>query len=447
MARLRFPHPLTLLLAFILAAAALSWVLPAGEFLRREDPVTGRSVVVAGTYHAVEPAPVGLFQALVDVPRGMIDAADVVFLVILVGAAFTVLDQTGTLRRGVDWLVLRLHSRTWVVIPALVALFAAGGVLINMQEEFVALIPILLVLSRRMGYDPMVAVASSLGAAAVGSAFSPINPFQVGIAQKLAQLPLLSGSGYRLVFLLLALAIWTAWTLRYAARNRTTPEAAELADPEMPGGRDVLVLLLVLVTFVVYVYGIMKLDWGFNEMSALFFAMGIVVGLLGRLGVNGTVDAYVHGFRDMVFAGVLIGFARAIYVVLQDGRIVDTLVHGLVSPIQGLPLAASALGMMVVHALIHFPVPSVSGQAVLTMPVLVPVSDLLGLSRQVTVLAYQYGAGLTELVAPTNGALMAILIAAGVRYDRWLRFVLPVFGMLFALGAVAVVLGIAIGLK
>jgi uncharacterized ion transporter superfamily protein YfcC len=159
------------------------------------------------------------------------------------------------------------------------------------------------------------------------------------------------------------------------------------------------------------------------------------------------VEAYIQGFRDMAFAGLLIGFARAIYVVLQDGRIVDTIVNGLVTPIAGLPVALSALGMMAVHALIHFPVPSVSGQAVLTMPVLVPVSDLLGLSRQVTVLAYQYGAGLTELVAPTNGALMAILIAADVRYERWLRFVLPVLAGLFALGAAAVLLAIAIGLR
>jgi uncharacterized ion transporter superfamily protein YfcC len=173
----------------------------------------------------------------------------------------------------------------------------------------------------------------------------------------------------------------------------------------------------------------------------------VAVGLLGGLRVGGTVEAYIEGFRDMAFAGLLIGFARAIYVVLQDGRIVDTIVHGLVTPIAALPVALSALGMMGAHALIHFPVPSVSGQAVLTMPVLVPVSDLLGLSRQVTVLAYQYGAGLTELIAPTNGALMAILIAADVRYERWLRFVLPLYAGLLLLGAAAVMLGIAVGLR
>ncbi|HEX7239940.1 MAG TPA: Na+/H+ antiporter NhaC family protein [Longimicrobiaceae bacterium] len=452
MPRIRFPHPLTLMVGFIALAAALSWILPAGEFQRRDDPVTGRSVVVPGTFHRVEPAPVGPFEALVAIPKGMAEAAEVIFVVFLVGAAFTVLDRTGTLRRGTDRLVGRLEGRTLVVIPVVCVLAALGGVMINMQEEFIALVPALLILTRRMGFDPLVGVSMTLGSAAVGSAFSPINPFQVGIAQKLAQLPLLSGAPFRVVFLVLALALWIAATMRYAVRNRVEPEAAEAgAEPERAAepraGRDAAILLLVLATFAVYVYGILRLEWAFNEMAGLFFAMGIVVGLLGGLRPGGTVDAYVEGFREMAFAGLLIGFARAIFVVLQEGRIVDTIVHGLVTPIQGLPLALSALGMMVVHALIHFPVPSVSGQAVLTMPVLVPASDLLGLSRQVTVLAYQYGAGLTELIAPTNGALMAILIAAGVRYERWLRFVLPLFAALFTLGAVAVMVGIATGLR
>lgn len=462
MRKLRFPHPLTLLLGFILLAMALSWVLPAGEYARRDDPVTGRSIVVPGTYHAVPAQPVGFFQALVDIPKGMIDAADVIFLVFLVGAAFTVVDQTGVLRRAVDALVRALEGRTWIVIPVISLLTATGGALIHMQEEFIAMVPVLLVLTRRIGYDAVVAVAVSVGAAAVGAAFSPIDPFMVGIAQKLAQLPLGSATGYRMIFLPLALAIWIGGTLRYAARTRMEPGSAA-AEPAEPGAlelgeaelaahgrlqaRDAIVLLLVLATFAIYVYGILNLEWGFNEMSALFFAMGAIAGLIGGLGVGGTVDGYVRGFREMAFAGLLIGFARAIYVVLQDGRIIDTIVSGLVTPVAALPVTASALAMMVVQALIHVPVPSVSGQAVLTMPVLIPASDLLGLSRQVTVLAYQYGAGITELLAPTNGALMAVLIAAGVRFDRWLKFAIPLLALLFLLGAVAVVVGIAIGLR
>jgi uncharacterized ion transporter superfamily protein YfcC len=437
---------MTLLVGFIFLAALLTWVVPAGEFQRRADPATGRDVVVAGTFHEVEAAPVGPFEALIAIPRGLIEAADVVFLVFLVGASFTVVDLTGVLRRAVDALVRRMHGKTLAVIPLLSVLFAMGGVLINMQEEFIAIIPALLILTRRMGFDPLVAAAVSLGAGAVGASFSPLNPFQVGIAQELAQLPLLSAWGFRVVFLTLALGVWILGTMRYATRTRVAPEAAVEGSVAEPfGGRDTVVIALVLATFAVYVFGILRLDWGFNEMSALFFAMGIAAGLVGRLGMGGTVDAFIEGFRAMAFAGLLIGFARGIFVVLEQGRIVDTIVNALVAPIGSLPLILSAFGMMLAHVVIHFPVPSVSGQAVLTMPVLVPASDLLGLPRQVTVLAYQYAAGLTELITPTNGALMAILIAAGVRYERWLRFVLPIFLALFLLGMIAVVVAIFTG--
>ena len=182
-------------------------------------------------------------------------------------------------------------------------------------------------------------------------------------------------------------------------------------------------------------------------MAALFFVMGVVAGLCGGLGVGGTAAAFVDGFRAMAYAALLIGFARAIYVALDQGRIVDTIVRGLFTPVAGLPLALSALGMLLLHAAVHVAVPSPSGHAVLTLPILVPLSDLLGLSRQVTVLAYQYGGGLCELLTPTNGALMAILAAAGVRYEHWLKFALPLYGLLLGLGAVAIALGIAAGLR
>jgi uncharacterized ion transporter superfamily protein YfcC len=412
-----------------------------------EDLATGRTVVVSGTFHSVDAAPVGLFDALVAMPRGMINASEVIFLVFLIGGAFTVVDQTGVLRRGVGWLVKTLGNRTILVIPIIAVLFATGGALENMQEEIIALIPVLLILTNRLGYRPMVAVAMSTGAAMVGSSFSPINPFQVGIAQKLAQLPLLSGAGFRLVFLALALSLWIGFTMRMARRTATEPVASDIEAPDEPlTGRDGLILGLVAGTFSVLVWGIMARDWGFNDMSGLFFGMGILVGAVAGLGVAGTAEAYIRGFRDMTLAALLIGFARAIYVVLEDGRIVDTIVHAMVTPLEGLPALASAVGMVGAHMAIHFPVPSVSGQAVLTMPVLVPLSDLLGLSRQVTVLAYQYGAGLTDMIIPTSGALMAILATAKVRYEDWVRWVLPYYGVLLLLGVVAVAVGIAVGL-
>ncbi len=405
-------------------------------------------MVVAGTYHRVERNPVGAFESLVAIPKGLGAAASVIFLVFLVGGAFTVVDETGALRHAVGWLVRRLQNREGLVIPIVSLAFATGGALENMSEEIIALVPALLLVTRRLGFDALTAVAISIGAAGVGAAFSPINPFQVQIAQKLAGLPLLSGSMFRMSVLAVALSGWIWGTWRHAVRTRTIPDDAddETEAAIALDARHTTVLVLVLVTFAVFVYGIMRLGWDFDQMSALFFAMGVAAGLIGGLGATGTAHAFVTGFASMAYAAMLIGFARAIFVVLDQGRIIDTIVHALVLPLQSLPVALSALGMLIVQAAVHGPVPSVSGQAVLTMPVLVPMSDLIGLSRQVVVLAYQYGAGLTELLTPTNGALMAVTAAAGVTYGDWLKFAVPLFAALLALSGVAIVAAIAIGL-
>jgi len=448
MPSLRFPHPLILLVGFVLAAAALTHVVPAGEYQRHEDPATGRQVVVPGTYQAVPATPVSLTDALVDIPKGMADAASVIFLVFLVGAAWTVVERTGVFGTLLDGMVEQLRGHDELVIPVSCIAFALGGVLIQMQEELIAFAPILVLLVARLGFDRVTAVAMSIGAALVGAAFSPIDPFMVGIAQKVAGIPLLSGSAFRIAFLLPALGIWIWWTMRHAARTRTAGVAvtAQEAAPGARGWRMWSICALIVVSFTMFVVGVLRWGWDFDQMSALFFTMGVVAGLLGGLGLEGTAEAYVDGFKSLAYAALLIGFARAIFVVMNQGHIVDTLVRGLFAPVEGLPVALTAFAMMIAHALLHVPVPSTSGQAVLTMPLLVPLSDLLGMSRQVTVLAYQFGAGLADLINPTNGALLAMIAATGVRFEVWGRFVLPVLGMLAVLATVALGLAISIGL-
>ena len=441
------PHPLALLLACVVIAASLSYVLPAGEYERRPDKATGRNVVVPGSFHAVEARPVGPFATLMAVPRGMIDAGSVVFLVFLVGGAFSVIDATGAFRQGVHALARRLSHRTELIIPVVSVVFATGGAVEGMWEEIIALVPVLLLLARRVGFDALTVVAMSLGAAGVGSSFGPVNPFSVGIAQKLAELPLLSGLWFRMAVMVPALAVWVWGTMRYAARHRVPPMADDKDDVGNLSSRHVLTLAALVATFVLYVYGAVQYSWGFDQMSALFLLMGIAVGLLGGLGVTGTSNAFVEGFRSMAFAAMVIGLARAIFVVLDQGRIVDTIIHAMVTPLQQLPASLFAVGMSVVQTVIALPVPSSSGRAVLTMPILVPMSDLLGLSRQVTVLAYQYGPGIAGQIAPTDGALMAILALAGVSYERWLKFCVPLCGALFVMSLVAVVVATMIGLK
>ncbi len=437
--QLRIPHPLALLVACILLAGAATWLLPPGRYARHHDDVTGRDIVVAGTYARVEAAPVGPFAALIAIPKGIGAAADVVAFVFLVGGAFAVVEQTGALRRALRRLISVVGTRQALVIPIICLAFALGGALENMQEEIVAFVPLLLLLVRGLGFDALTACAMSVGAASVGSAFSPVNPFQVIIAQKVAQLSPGSGGTFRLIVLLLALGLWIWGTWRYTRRNRVAAEPLVLhQENDATGWRLDLILVMVIATLAMLPIGFNVLGWGFDEISALFFIMGAVAGLVAGMGISGTSEAFGEGFRQMAVAALVIGFAKAISVVLDQGQVLDTIVHGLATPLQGLPPTASAIAMQGVQTLIHIPVPSVSSQAVLTMPVLVPVSDLLGIARQVTVLAYQYGAGLCEIVTPTNGALMAILAAAGVPFGKWFRFALPMYGLLMLLGALAI---------
>ena len=465
---MKLPHPVILLIGGVAVCAALTWMLPPGEYERRDDPATGRRVVVAGTYHRVEAAPVGPFAAVVAIPRGFVEAADVIGVVLFVGAAWIVVDRIGTLGRLIAALVTTFRGRGLIAIPVVALFFATMGALENMQEEIIPLVPALLLLGRGLGVDAISVVAMSTGAAAIGSAFGPTNPFQAGIAMKLAQLPPMSGAALRWSTFAAAIALWIAWTMWYAARNRdqesgirdqgsgigdqelaTSMRSAEFVIPDprspIPRARDLTILLITVAPIAAYVYGSVALGWGFNELSGGFLIAGCAAGLLGGLRVAGTTSAYLEGMQAMLPAAILIGVARSLSLVLADGRVTDTILNGLAAPLSRAPAASAPLLMIPFHGVVHVAVPSVSGQAVLTMPILVPLSDLLSISRQVTVLAYQTGAGLTELLTPTNGGLMAVLLAAGVPFGRWIKF--AIVGVLLSLvvGVAAIIAVLSTG--
>jgi uncharacterized ion transporter superfamily protein YfcC len=315
------------------------------------------------------------------------------------------------------------------------------GALENMQEEIIPLVPVLLVLGRGLGIDAVSVVAMSAGAAMIGSAFGPTNPFQAGIAMKLAQLPAGSAAPLRFAMFGIALVLWVAWTMRYASRTRTAMVTAGDTPTTRVSTKDVLIMLLVVSPMAAYVYGSIALGWGFNELSAGFFIAGMIAGLWGGLGLEGTTLAYLEGMQSLLPAAMLVGVARSISVVLTDGHVIDTILQGLAAPLGHTTPAAAAMLMIPAQALVHVVVPSVSGQAVLTMPVFVPLSDLLGVPRHVTVLAYQMGAGLCELLTPTNGALMAVLLAAGVPYQRWVRFAVVGVGIVLVVGVAGMIVG------
>ena len=451
---MRLPAPLLLLLSGVALAAVLTWILPPGQFDRRDDPATGRRIVVAGTYHRVDRAPVGVFGAAVGVARGFIAAADVIAVVLFVGGAWIVLDRLGALEAVIADLVRILGEGGLLTIPILSLFFASLGALENMQEEIIPLVPALLVLGAGVGVDAVTVVAMSMGAAMVGSAFGPTNPFQAGIALKLAQLPPLIAGGTRLTVFFVALAAWIVWTLRYAITERRHRIAecgmrsADQFDHSNPQSirtphssiRNYVSFIVMLLPMAAYVYGVMRYDWGFAELAGAFLIGGLAAGLIGGFGVLETLNVYVEGMQALLPASLLIGVARAISLVLEDGRVVDTILNAFASALAHLSPVGAAFLMVPFQAALHVAVPSVSGQAVLTMPLMVPLADLLHLPRLVAVLAYTTGAGLTELLTPTNGALLAIVVAAGVPFRKWLRFALGGVLLLAALGVVMMAL-------
>jgi uncharacterized ion transporter superfamily protein YfcC len=440
-----FPNALTLVVSFILFAGILSYIIPKGQYQRVVDPNTKREIVVPGSYQTVKAENLSPLQILVCIPKGIINGGEVVILIFLVGGCFFIVEKTGALKAGVASLAAKVKGKETFALVLISSLFALGGATEGMQEEIIPLIPVLLVLTRKLGYPPLITISISYGAAVIGSAFSPVNPFGVVLAQKIADVPFLSASGFRALVFVLAFVLWMIVVIRYANKNRITKQAEDVSSFSILSYRHIIILLLVMAAFVLLIAGMLKLGWGFNEISAEFFVVGILIGLLGGLGVNGTFIAYSDGFKEMTFAAMIVGLTYGISLVLKEGLIMDSVIHGLFTPLQHVPPILSAFGMMCSQAALHVALPSYSGQAALTIPILAPLSDLIGISRNVCVMAFQYGAILMDMIIPTNGTLMAVIALAGISYDQWVRFVLKKLLVIFLLCAITLFIAILIG--
>ncbi|MFX0558535.1 YfcC family protein [Maribacter sp. CXY002] len=439
----KFPNAFVIIIGVILFSWILTYVIPQGTYERITDEQSGITEVVSNSYQQIEQDHLSAFDLILAIPKGIEGRADVIVLILLLGGCFYVIEKTGALSQGLSKLVELLKGKEVLALVIVSFIFTAAGVTIGMQEEVIAMIPVLLLFGKSLGYNTYTIVYMSYGSTVLGSAFSPSNPFGVVIAQQEAGVALLSGSEFRLIVLVIAYLLWVWYLIRYANKNRvdkiemsTTGETMDL--------RSKIILSLLCLTFGIVIYGLLELDWGFMEMSACFFTLGIFSGLIGKLGVNQTGEAYISGFKEMIFASVIIGLANSISLLLKDGMIIDSIVYGLFGPLQYVSASISAVLMMVSHTILHFPIPSYSGQAVLTMPILVPLSDLIGLSRQTCVLAYQYGAIMADMFVPTNGALMAVLAVSGISYNKWLRFALKPTLLILLVGAISIVVAIAI---
>lgn len=441
----KFPNALVIMIGFIILATILTYIIPQGQYERITDPETNQISVVQGSYKSVVAEPVSIFKMFLSIPEGVVSRSSLITLILLIGGCFYVIEKTGALKEGIAFLTVKLQGKEEIVLIIVSIIFLVGGATMGLQEEIIAMMPVLLYLTSRLGYNAFVAIAISFGSAIVGAAFSPMNPFAVVIAQKETGLEFLSGSAFRMIVLVIAFIVWLFMIIRYANKNKIEKVVETDEVIEKISVRSAIILSLVGLAFVILVIGMLNYNWDFNEMSAEFFALGILVGLIGNLGVNGTIETYIEGFKELVFAAMIVGFASSISIILKEGMVIDSIIYGLFTPMQYLPKSLAAVSMMISQSLLHFPVSSYSGQAILTMPILAPLSDLIGISRQVCVLAYQYGAVMTDLIYPTQGALMAIIAIAGISFDKWFKFILKFVLTILVVGAIAIVVAVYIG--
>jgi uncharacterized ion transporter superfamily protein YfcC len=400
-------------------------------------------------------SPVGLHGFLTAIPRGLEQSADIVFFIFLIGGVFGILQRTGTIPAVLRKLMDHLgHSATWLTIVIMVVV-GIGGSTLGMGEEFIPLVPIFLVISKRLGYDRIYGLALVLLAAEMGFAAATTNPFTVNVAQGIAELPLNSGLGFRVVFFVCAQALTIYWVLRYGARIREDPSASFVAgDPfELEGAdldehefsfRQLATLVVCLAIFGGILVAVQTLGWWMADMAGGFLLMGFAAMAITGLSLADGTRAFVKGMEEMVVAALVVGFARGIQVVLTDGMVLDTLIHSAATVLATVPRYVSVQGMLLFQTTLNFLIPSGSGQAAVTMPLMAPLSDVLGITRQTAVFAFQCGDGFSNVIVPTSGILMAMLSLAGIPYQKWLRFVLPLILMLLALGALFLVIAVAI---
>lgn len=447
------PHTFVILLVIILFAAALTWIIPSGEYARVEDPVSGKKVVDASTFNYVENVHVNIQDIPLLIIKAFSANSDLIMLILLSGGAIHMLTASGALQALIAAIVRKFSNRVEVFIPLLMLVFAlictTQGV-----NTFIGFAPITVMLAMSLGLDSIVGVGIILLGGAIGFATGTLNVSTTLVAQKIAELPNYSGIGYRWVCFVVYYIVTCLWLVRYAKKIQKNPELSPMYDLDKNSEfknasldefgtldtRKILSILALVVALIAIVYGCIKLDWDFAEQSAVFLVLAIAVGLIAGFDANKICAEFMNGTKKMLTAAFIIMFARAIGSVLSAGVITDTIVHSMAVVLTGLPAALLGVGMLVANTLINVVLTSGSGQAAAVMPIMIPLSDLLGVTRQTCILSFNFGDGFCNYILPTSTALMGILGAANVPYDRWMRFMWKMFAIWLGIGAVLVVI-------
>ena len=472
---IKIPHVFALLTGVILACSLLTYIMPSGTYERAERQVGDltRNMVVPGSFSKLpkhisgtgilvgddvegKASPVSVLEFLTSIPRGMESAADIIFFIFVIGGVFGILQKTGMITAVIQRLVRQFGSSGPLLTVILMTVISIGGSTLGMGEEFIPLVPIFLYVSKKLGYDRIYGLAIVMLAADIGFAAATTNPFTIQIAQGIAEVPLGSGIGFRLVFYFSCLAVTLQYVLAYGARIRLDPSASIMGNDDFVlssfdvenielNRSHIWIVISSAVIFIGILWAVQSQGWWLAEMAGGFILIGLVAAMISGLSINESARAFTKGAEEMVVAALVVGFAKGISVVLEDGMIMDSLIFYAASALENVNNVFAAEGMLVFQTILNFFIPSGSGQAATTMPLMAPLADVLGLSRQTAVLAFTCGDGFSNTIIPTSGVLMAMLALAGIPYNKWLKFMWPLFLRLMLISAIFLAIAVWIG--
>lgn len=441
--KFKMPHAYVIIFIMTMLTALLANIIPAGVFDRIED-AAGNTVVVPGSYHAVEKVGCSIFDMFKSLQLGFIDSAQIIFFIVFAYTFVYVLIKNGTFDAIVGFMLRKIKNRIELIIPVCMIAFGLLGSTIGLFEETYGLIPVFISIAAVLGYDAIVGGSIIYLGVAVGFAAATINPFTIGVAQEVAGVTLFSGLAFRILCfaVFMGITIWYVW--RYAKRIKKDPTKSilfgekfdtiesntqeELMKKEFTLTHKISCVLF-LFTIAMLLIGTIKLGWYIDEIATLFIIMAIITGLISHFTPSEIAGFFVEASKEMMYGALLVGISRSIPIIMENAQIIDTVVFWLAEMLSNFHGMASAMGMLVVQNILNFFIPSGGGQALVTMPILAPVGEMVGVSRQISVLAFQFGDGFSNIFWPTSVFMMCGIM--GMPIDKWYKFVTPLFLLLF----------------
>lgn len=455
--KFKLPNTYALIFIFIIVATILTYIIPAGQYDIIKDEASGRNIVDVESFKFVEQSPLSFKEFLDSIPTGLTKSASLIFMVFLVGGFFKIVTDTGAIDAGFDAAIRKFETKALLIIPFLMALISGLGIFGVLVSTSIAFIPVGLAIAKKLKLDPICAVAMIYIASYTGFVTSPIGPFNTLIGQSIAGLPPASGAGLRSIVWICIFIVSVVYTFRYAKKvkadiNNSVLDKVEFSEEYSENTSDsqftfshMLIIIVFVGGFVLYGSGTKFWGWGTADLGSVMVAIGLLSGIIGRMSLDDMAKSFLQGCRSMVFGALIIGLARSITVVLEQGNIIHTLIYYMAIPLENVGPVFSALGMFLTNLIFNFFVPSGSGQGMIVMPIMAPLADIVGVSRQVAVSAYQYGDGMSNIIIPTSGVLMGVIGLAGIPYSKWLKWVLPLFLSWVAIGAISITIAVMIG--